>query len=143
MQIGSGTARRFTVLAVFAIGVIIGIMGTEWVEHPPSSTVDYKITAIQLVQDFKKNDIAAGKKYNDRIVEASGIVDECKTDNLDRRIIKLKGCAQITSFENVKCIFSVASGNLVDAYKEGDQISVVGQCVGEGINVVITNCNLK
>jgi len=101
------------------------------------------VTAIQLVHEFAADDIATGRKYIGKTIEVSGLVEECRTDHLDRRIIVLKGSHQVTSFENVKCIFPDTSGRPAYSVHAGDHVAVIGQCAGEEFDVMIRNCTLK
>jgi len=145
MRPGPGSARRLAALlivVVFAAGILMGVVGTEWVERPPTHTFDYAVTARHLVQDFRRDDIAASKRYSDKLLNLSGIVDDCFTDNLDRRIVELRGIDESTEFEAVKCIFPERTDRRVYSIHPGDTVSIVGRCVGEGVDVLVVDCKL-
>ena len=146
MRICPGTARQVAALfisAVFVVGVVAGIIAAELVEHPLESGVDFKVTATQLAHAFAINDVAAGEKYDGKLIEVCGIVEDCTTDDLNRRIVELRGSNAASSFMNVKCFFPNTSVVQVCAIRPRDLVSVIGKCIGEGVDVLITDCKLK
>jgi hypothetical protein len=146
MQQAHKTARHFAailLLVVFAAGVLAGIFGTEFLEHAEDTDALLQVTAAQLADGYSTDDTGADRQYRSRLVEITGIVDEVSTDSLDRRVVELAGIALADdSRTDVKCIFA---DTIEDTYaiRAGDQVTVVGTCVGKGGDVLVTDCRLE
>ena len=100
MRYGPITARQIAVdfvLAVFVIGVVAGIIGADFVEHPRQSDSVLKVTAAQLAREYVVDDVKADEKYTGRLVEVTGIIDDLTTDSYGRRIVELRGSNPVKS----------------------------------------------
>ncbi len=87
---------------------------------------DYTINAFDLINEFKKNDSLANKKYAEKIITVTGLVTEVEAADTT---INIK-MADTTS--GSYAIFAFQPQNLTEAkaIKEGDKVSIKGSCSG-------------
>ena len=87
---------------------------------------DYTINAFDLINEFKKNDSLANKKYAEKIITVTGLVTEVEAADTT---INIK-MADTTS--GSYAIFAFQQQNLTEAkaIKEGDKVSIKGSCSG-------------
>jgi len=97
---------------------------------------DYKLTAIQLIQEFDKNNSTSNKKYSDKIVQIEGEVNDI--ESADSSINIKMTCPDTDSY----VIFSFQSDNMTEAkkIKKSDRIIIRGSCSG-GIYSEILEAN--
>lgn len=87
---------------------------------------DYTINAFDLINEFKKNDSLANKKYAEKIITVTGLVTEVEAADTT---VNIK-MADTTS--GSYAIFAFQPQNLTEAkaIKEGDKVSIKGSCSG-------------
>ena len=87
---------------------------------------DYTINAFDLINEFKKNDSLANKKYAEKIITVTGLVTEVEAADTT---VNIK-MADTTS--GSYAIFAFQQQNLTEAkaIKEGDKVSIKGSCSG-------------
>ena len=97
---------------------------------------DYKLSAIQLIQEFDKNNSASNKKYSDKIIQIEGDVNDIESADSS---INIKMTSPDT---DSYVIFSFQSDNMTEAkkIKKSDQIIIRGSCSG-GIYSEILEAN--
>ena len=100
-----------------------------------------KITADDLCREYKDNEIAADKKFKDKYLEVTGVVEGIDSDILDNPVVRLK-CGGEYSFDNVSCSF--ASKDEAATLKKGNKITILGKGTGEVIgSPTIKDCKIK
>ena len=139
------------IAAIFAAAaIIVSIIGLPSGDTPPSGTNNsgtsttapekqiIKISAKELYQAYEENEVAAGKKYDEKLVEITGEVDDIGTDILNRAYITFSTGKTLRSvqcyFEDTDAIDGVAS------ISKGQKITVVGACDGFTLNVSVKDC---
>jgi hypothetical protein len=88
---------------------------------------DIKISAIELIQEYEKDDSAADRKYLGKILEVTGIVKEVTKDENGFYTIAL---GQEESLSSVRC--SMDSVHKTDAANvaSGSSATIRGACIG-------------
>ena len=87
-----------------------------------------KITAEQLQEEFKNNEIRAVRKYKDKVVEVTGKIygfDSGFTDTAVKLTLEAGG-----GWSNVMCDFPKDQADNIFDLNKGDYITVKGICTG-------------
>ena len=101
---------------------------------------DYILEARDLVSAFTLDENAASEKYVNRIIEVSGRVNESDYSSTDSTLsLTLKGSEDIVG---VICTFNGITEMSGKSFKDGDKITVRGECSGVLMDVLLNNCIL-
>ena len=123
------TVKKIIIAAItiFIIACcVIWYVFTEKFTDTVKEKADYAVNALDLINEFKKNDSLANKKYAEKIIAVTGVVTE--TEMADSTVnIKL---ADTTS--GSYAIFAFQQQHLAEAktIKEGDKVTIKGSCSG-------------
>jgi hypothetical protein len=98
-----------------------------------------KTSAIQLVNDYKANEVAADQTYKGKIVEVSGVIESVAKDIMDTMYVSLHGGAEF-EFRGVQCYFASKNTARLARLSKGLPITIKGQCDGLMGNVLLKNC---
>lgn len=115
----------------FFAGALVCLLATGWgfyqYQKPRAGTVGitpvYTLTAAQLYAEYTKNEAAAEKKYNNQVLQVSGVVKEVQASARTTNVLLDGGDAA----GGVNCSFSESK------YKQavvGQPITVKGRCTG-------------
>jgi molybdopterin converting factor small subunit len=96
-----------------------------------------KTTAEQLYGAYLENELKAGKDYEGRIVEVSGVVRSIGEDILGTPYVTLKGDVY---FGDVQCFLNNSVVDSAMELKEGDSVTFTGKVSGYLMNVLIRDC---
>jgi len=117
---------KFT-LGFIVIVVIAGAGFAWWVYHKPhrdiNNEIAVKVEANALLDAFKQNEKTASAKYNDKVLELSGIVKEASKNEAGNWVVNIENTTQTGSI-------TVAFSALQDAIQPFDSISYKGICAG-------------
>ncbi len=94
-------------------------------EDTAGAKADYKVNALDLIGEFKKDDPAANKKYTEKILEVTGRITAVeKADST----VNLK----IADADGSYIIFAFQQQDMAEAkkVKEGDSVAIKGSCSG-------------
>lgn len=100
------------------------------------------VMATAMIKDYEDNEAAADRKYQDKVLEVSGVVDKIDTELFDdeKYIIQVGGGGQFEIF-TVNC--PGQSGDAVADIKKGQKITVIGEFDDGGdLGVELTNCRI-
>ena len=132
---------KFT-LGFIVIVVIAGAGFAWWVYHKPHRDINNEIAvtveATALLDAFKQNEKTASAKYNDKVLELSGIVKEASKNEAGNWVVNIENTTQTGSI-------TVAFSPLQDAIQPFDSIAYKGICAGyfpEDNSVVINEAVL-
>ena len=132
---------KFT-LGFIVIVVIAGAGFAWWVYHKPhrdiNNEIAVKVEATALLDAFKQNEKTASAKYNDKVLELSGIVKEASKNEAGNWVVNIENRTQTGSI-------TVAFSALQDAIQPFDSIAYKGICAGyfpEDNSVVINEAVL-
>lgn len=91
-------------LVLLIIGVAIGLyLKNKKVEGLEDAKPDFKVNAINLYEEFAKDEATATAKYNNKIVEVSGEIQDVKPVNDSTTSVLL--IAESSGLGTVKCSF--------------------------------------
>lgn len=88
---------------------------------------DFVLTARALLAEFEANDSAAGKKFNDKIMEVSGLVKKLEKDEQGYYTIVLGDSSSLSA---VRCSVDTTHNPDAAAVKENSSVTLRGVCTG-------------
>lgn len=123
-------------LAVAAIGYYYYNKPTESVSNLNS---DYITTAKDLYQEFDTNEEEATKKYQNKVLEVSGVVDSISTNEQGSKIVILNSAGGMGAvcFELDTSILSMKS------CEKGQLVTIKGICSGKLLDVILNRSVIK
>jgi hypothetical protein len=128
--------------AIFIVGIIGGSYGLYmfFKKHKDlaKEKPDFTLTSGILAAEFDADETAASKKYIDKIVEVTGLVEsiEMGTDSTINVTLKESGASA-----GVICAFQGRGIEDVKV-KKGDHATMRGDCSGFLFDVLLNNCVL-
>ena len=153
---------RHKVLTVIAGLVIIGALGSITGGNSNNKISDSKqtsvsnensnkkqmepelnISATELINAYKENEIKADKMYKGKIVEVNGIVDAIDSGIDDKAIVRLSDGDEF-SFDNVQCCIDDENQDKACELKKGENVTIIGKADGEIAGTpFIKDCKIK
>ena len=120
--------RKLKTFLAIALIVIIGgvIVGYFMWNKPKRDVADEKgiiISASQLVKEYQQNEAEANKKYLDKAIQVSGVVNEIK-NNQEGKVTIMLGSDD--AFTGVFCTLKEQANDI----KQGAAIVIKGICSG-------------
>ena len=104
---------------------------------------ELNISASELINAYKENEVKADKMYKGKIVEVNGIVDGIDSDISDKAVVRLSNGDEF-SFDNVSCYIDDENQNKACELKKGQNVTIVGKADGEVIGEpCIKDCKIK
>lgn len=98
-----------------------------------------KVSASELFQDYKSNEVAADEKYKGKTLEVTGTVHSIGKDILNTIYVTLEGGGRF-EIMSVQCYFSDKYKSEAARLSKGQMITVRGRCEGKFGNVQIKKC---
>jgi len=124
-------------VAFIAVSAILAALYMYNLKHTDMSKAspDYIISATLLQKAFEDNETTASTKYINKILEVTGTISSVKpADNNVLNITLVTG----SDFSSVICTFPAIADP--SGFKEGDEITVRGECSGYLMDVLMNNC---
>lgn len=100
----------------------------------------YSLTADQLYNEYKSNEVAADSKYKGKIVLVSGVVQDIGKDIMDEAYIVIGGQGFL---DGVQCMFTESENASIIRLSKGQSVKVKGEVSGKMGNVLINKCSLQ
>ena len=127
-------------VVLFVLGACAAIVGYRMytVKVPVASerTTEVTVDATDLFNAFSVDEIAAGKLYNDKVVQVNGVVGNVSRSEAGRVRVSLNTGDAMGA---VVCEFqSVAEEPVV-----GDTVSIKGFCAGFNMDVLLQRCAIE
>ena len=97
-----------------------------------------KITAIDLANTYKANEINADKLYKGRQIELTGNVYDI-SDMLGSQSITIEG----QDYNNVLCFFKPNQKDKLATLAKGQNVSIIGVVEGYSLMTVVKNCEIR
>ncbi len=145
-------------LTIVIVLVLLGVMGAFVPKTtPPSSTATnsqnnttgqsaptpvveaIKVTALELSNAYKANEVAADAKYKNKQVEITGTVESIGKDILDTPYIALESY-QYAIIDKVQCMFSKSDEPQLATVSKGQKIILSGEVSGKFGNIIVKGC---
>ena len=104
---------------------------------------ELNISATELINAYKENEIKADKMYKGKIVEVNGIVDAIDSGIDDKAIVRLNDGDEF-SFDNVQCCIDDENQDKACELKKGENVTIIGKADGEIAGTpFIKDCKIK
>jgi hypothetical protein len=94
------------------------------------------VTADEMIEEYKKNVIAADQKYKGKLVQVSGRVAEVKKAPVLGYYVALIS-AQSESFD-IMCYLDDSAVNDAGKLQSGDSVKLMGNCSGQAAGLMLT-----
>jgi hypothetical protein len=135
------TKRKVLALGIVVAGIIA--CAALYMYQKPSEKVttdeaQFNVKAVDIFNEFDKNEAVANKKYLNKVVSVAGkIADITAVDSLGFNIILRAD----NPLFGVSC--QVPSGSRDSSLKVGDQVQITGLCTGKLMDVVLVKCRVE
>ena len=104
---------------------------------------ELNISATELINAYKENEIKADKMYKGKIIEVNGIVDAIDSGIDDKAIVRLSDGDEF-SFDNVQCCIDDENQDNACELKKGENVTIIGKADGEiAGQPCIKDCKIK
>ena len=104
---------------------------------------ELSISATELINAYKENEVKADKIYKDKIVEVNGIVDGIDSDMDDKAVVRLSDGDKFSIY-TVSCYIDDENQDNACELKKGENVTIIGKADGEIIGEpVIKDCKIK
>jgi hypothetical protein len=125
------------IVSFIAISAILAALYMFNLKHTDMSKAkpDFVVSSTVLQKEFEDNETSASSKYINKILEVSGNIASVAKADSNSLNISLKTGSDISS---VICTLTVF-GDISDL-KEGDEITLRGECSGFLMDVLLNNC---
>ena len=104
---------------------------------------ELNISASELINAYKENEVKADKMYKGKIVEVNGIVDAIDSGIDDKAIVRLSDGDEF-SFDNVQCCIDDENQDKACELQKGENVKIIGKADGEIAGTpFIKDCKIK
>ncbi len=111
-------------------------------ETEPETEPEYtKISAMDLYQEYKDNEVKADNKYKKETLEITGTINNIGKDIVNSIYITLNVGEYLSS---VQCYFKDSESESVANLTKGQEVTIIGRCDGMTLtSVTIKNSKIK
>ena len=129
-----------TVFMFLAFGSVDSDSDTKDVQ---SHETAFTMSANEIIREYIKNEVKADLKYDGKIVEITGVIDDIAKDIMDNIYITV-GKVSSDDFldKSVQCYFTESEASSVSNVSVGDFVSVKGKIDGLMGNVHMKACRI-
>ena len=104
---------------------------------------ELNISATELINAYKENEVKADKMYKGKIVEVNGIVDGIDSDIDDKAVVRLSDGDEF-SFYNVHCYIDDENQDKACELNKGENVTIIGKADRKVIGLpYIKDCKIK
>lgn len=134
--------RTFKHIIVIAIGLAMGIIALYyWLGYhsdvTASSSPEYFLSSDALFYEFAEDEASAASKYESKIIEITGTIQEVYSRGDDQLKIILR---DRNVYKGVSCILNEKNKQIKKPLKLGSPITLKGLCFGIDDNVLLRDC---
>lgn len=105
----------------------------------PPAPAAIEVTADELIQAYEANEVAADAKYEGKILNVTGVVDNVGKDIVDTPYVVLTSGGEWEVW-GVQCMFDKEHEPELAQLAVGQTVTVQGRCSGYLINVLVRDC---
>lgn len=121
---------------------VIGLSTAYFMYNKPHKNIqkaeaDFSLNAADLFTEYESNEETANTKYLDKVVEVEGKIQSIKTEDNGQTSVVLDSGSMMFG---VNCQIDTTKLEVVNRYKEGDNIKLKGVCTGMLMDVVLVRC---
>lgn len=130
--------------AILLFFIIAGISGSDSKRSasnaqapsaaPPAA--HHSLNAGELIDAYQQNEIAADKKFKNKLVRVSGVIEDIGKDILDQAYVAV-GTGKQFEIRSVQCFFSKRDEDKLSALRKGQKVTIQGAVEGLMMNVLI------
>jgi len=92
-------------------------------------TIQYRVTAGQLLDEYDANEVAAELKYKNKLIAVSGYVDSINVNGITGEpYVNLIGSPGEWTLSWVRCTFPISAQTSLATLSEGDYVTIIGTC---------------
>ena len=129
--------------SIFFVIVLLGVICIYIFFKPEKNLLklkpDYKLTAIELFNEYSTNEKAANTKFLGKIIQVNGIIHDInKGDSIYTTVI----LETKDMFFGVNCVLNDKYASKQKEIIIGSEATIKGECSGMLIDVVLNNCVL-
>jgi len=122
------------ILALAVVGIIALFLVYKFVYNKPhpdfeKKKADYSITASELFTSYRDDNASASKKFNGKVLEVSGILDDIETVN-GLSIAVFVFDEGMFGDEGVRITMLPEHSKMLNNYVPGQEITIKGFCTG-------------
>ena len=137
------TKHLLTAMIIVAFAFLAIASTDEQVEQDISGiSPEITISAQQLVSAYEANEIAADEKYNGKVIQVSGVVEEIGKDIMDSIYVTLTS-GDDSVWSSVHCSFADSHKSAAAGLSKGQSVTIKGKCDGLMMNVLIIGSSLE
>jgi hypothetical protein len=135
--------KNFKIIIGLFLVTVLGLLVSLYYYNKPhvdvrASEATYMLTAQNLIDEYRENEIESNKKYSEIVIQVKGKVFE---------ISILKGNSVITLKDeglesSIICHMLPEDNKRALQFKKGDEINVKGICTGYLMDVIMVRCTL-
>ena len=137
----SENAKNRRMKKLLAAGLILLFIGagvawylfTQKFEDTAAAKADYTVQAKELINEFRKSDSAANKKYTEKIITVSGMVSAIEAADTTLNV----KMADTSNGSYIIFAFQQQDFAAVKKIKQGDQVSIKGSCSGGAYSEIL------
>lgn len=111
---------------------------SEYNRKPASTqnlSPDFMVPAVNLADEFERDETAANKKYLGRLIQVTGTLF-----NIDNGKDKLISITVGDDIHKIACLLDIEHAATIKQYKVSDSIAVKGICTGFLMDVELNRC---
>ena len=129
--------------SILFVIVLLGVIGIYIFFKPEKSLLNlkpnYKLTAIELFNEYSSNEEAANTKFLGKIIQVTGTIHEINLEDSIRTTVILE---TEDMFSGVTCVLNDRYASQQKEILIGSEVTIKGECSGKLIDVVLNNCVL-
>lgn len=132
---------RLALLLVIIVAVFLAWRHCSSDTLPVSEARAFPITAEQLYSSYNENEVAADRRYKNRVLAISGTVGEIGKDILNKPYVILQAGYGGGA---VQCYFGKGEEYELASLKPGQRVTIKGRCSGQTLGtIVVEECLLQ
>lgn len=112
-------------------------------EESSSAAEAVAVKAVDLITAYEENEVAADEKYKDQVLKITGTVKSVGVDAADRAYVMLADERNEYAILGVQCYFDDENKDSIADLKEGDAVTITGNCKGKVVSVSVKKCQLE
>jgi len=142
--------RRHWILTCLLVFILLPAFINTVKNYKPSTPVNLdqvkeeeviKLSASELYNAYKRNEIDADARYKDKILEISGVIANIGKDITDEPYVTFKTGELFSS--DVQCMLADSEVSKASQLQKGQNITLRGKLSGKLMNIFLRNCIIK
>lgn len=127
--------------SVFVIAALACGGGTNPSQRAANTPPDAIVTAEELLDAYKANEVAADERFKGKVLEVSGQIDTIGKDILDTPYVTLSAGAD--TFGSIQAMFSKDDLSRLSSLTKGRPITVRCRVKGKMMNILLDECGIR